>query len=98
MHGDAHCQHATDSDATQLTTSTPCTLSCCRCAAYAAHNHSGPQPVGSCDVAGCGDAVSTAKVLIPHCVEPALLVGALVGVGPEEIALRLWGVCVCVCV
>jgi hypothetical protein len=45
----------------------------------------------SCDVARGGDAVCTAKVLVPHCVEPALLVGALVGVGAKEVTLGLFG-------
>lgn len=36
-----------------------------------------------------GDAVCAAKVEVPHCVEPALLVNALVGVGAEEVTLGL---------
>lgn len=42
-----------------------------------------------CNVAAGCDAVCAAKVLVPHCVEPPLLVSALVGVGAKEVTLGL---------
>lgn len=50
-------------------------------------------PIGCClchVATGC-DAVSAAKVLVPDCVEPALLVNALVSVGAKEVTLGLRG-------
>mmetsp|Transcript_13321 Transcript_13321/g.32540 ORF Transcript_13321/g.32540 Transcript_13321/m.32540 type:complete len:562 (-) Transcript_13321:464-2149(-) len=51
--------------------------------------HASHAPTHSGNVRGGGDGVGRAERLVPHCVEPALLVGALVRVRAEKVALRL---------